>query len=92
MAVELIDKIKPKNGGDFPLVDAADVEMPDGTRMDKALDQLREDLTGAGVVVSATPPEDTRVFWVDTGDNSSGNTTNLAAALGEIDALLGGEA
>ena len=33
MAVELISKIKPKNNGTFPLVDAADVEMPDGTRL-----------------------------------------------------------
>lgn len=34
MSVELIDKIKPKNNGDFPLVDAHDVAMPDGTRLD----------------------------------------------------------
>ena len=33
MSVEVIDKIKPKNNGDFPLVDAADVEMPDGSRL-----------------------------------------------------------
>lgn len=33
MAIELIDKIKPKNGGDFPLVDAEDVLMPDGKRL-----------------------------------------------------------
>lgn len=33
MAIELIDKIKPKNGGNFPMVDAVDVEMPDGTRL-----------------------------------------------------------
>lgn len=33
MAIELIDKIKPKNNGSFPMVDAADVEMPDGTRL-----------------------------------------------------------
>lgn len=33
MPIELIDKIKPKNGGEFPLVDAADVLMPDGTRL-----------------------------------------------------------
>lgn len=33
MSVEIIDKIKPKNNGDFPLVDAADVEMPDGKRL-----------------------------------------------------------
>lgn len=33
MAIYLIDKIKPKNNGDFPMVDAEDVEMPDGTRL-----------------------------------------------------------
>lgn len=33
MPIELIDKIKPKNGGKFPLMDAADVEMPDGKRL-----------------------------------------------------------
>ena len=33
MAIELMDKIKPKGGGNFPMVDAADVEMPDGTRL-----------------------------------------------------------
>lgn len=35
MAIELIGKIKPKNNGAFPLVDAEDVEMPDGTRLSK---------------------------------------------------------
>lgn len=30
MPITLIDKIKPKNGGSFPLVDAEDVLMPDG--------------------------------------------------------------
>lgn len=33
MAIELISKIKPKNGQSYPMVDAADVEMPDGTRL-----------------------------------------------------------
>ena len=33
MAIELISKIKPKNGGNFAMVDAEDVEMPDGTRL-----------------------------------------------------------
>lgn len=33
MPIELIDKIKPKNGQGFPLVEAEDVEMPDGTRL-----------------------------------------------------------
>ena len=31
--VELISGITPKNGGNFPLVQAKDVEMPDGTRL-----------------------------------------------------------
>ena len=33
MAIELIDKIKPKNGGSFPMVDAGDVLMPNGQRL-----------------------------------------------------------
>ncbi len=33
MAIELISKIKPANNGSFAMVDAADVEMPDGTRL-----------------------------------------------------------
>lgn len=35
MAIELISKIKPKNGASYPMVDAADVAMPDGTRLDE---------------------------------------------------------
>lgn len=38
MSIELIDKIKPKNNGTFSLVDACDVEMPDGSRLDEAMD------------------------------------------------------
>lgn len=33
MAIELIGKIKPKNNGGFAMVDASDVEMPDGSRL-----------------------------------------------------------
>lgn len=33
MAIDLIDKIKPKNNGSFALVDAVDVLMPNGTRL-----------------------------------------------------------
>lgn len=39
MAIELIAKIKPKNNGSFPMVDAADVEMPDGLRVPEAIDK-----------------------------------------------------
>lgn len=37
--IDLIDKIKPKNGGKFPMVDAEDVQMPDGTRLDEAMEE-----------------------------------------------------
>ena len=40
MALPLADKIKPKNNGTFALVDAKDVEMPDGTRLDEALENF----------------------------------------------------
>ena len=38
MAVEVIDKIKPKNGGSFPIVEAVDVEVSEGVRLPEALD------------------------------------------------------
>ena len=34
MAIELIDKIKPKNGGKFPMVDAEDVACGDARLSD----------------------------------------------------------
>lgn len=37
MAVEVIDKIKPKNGGSFPIVEAVDVEVSEGVRLPEAL-------------------------------------------------------
>lgn len=40
MAVELIAKIKPKNNGDFKLVDADDVETKEGKSLEEKLDEL----------------------------------------------------
>ena len=37
MAIELIDKIKQKNGGTFKLIDACDVEMKDGSDLEPIL-------------------------------------------------------
>ena len=87
MSVEVIDKIKPKNNGGFALVDAADVEMPDGTRLDEVL----ENVSGSGMVVQTEPPTDTRLLWIDPNDHGTDNTTHLAEALGQIDSLLGGD-
>jgi hypothetical protein len=41
MAVEVIDKIKPKNGGSFPIVEAVDVEVSEGVRLSNALSELK---------------------------------------------------
>lgn len=41
MAIELIDKIKPKNNGEFAMVDAVDVEMEDGTRLPDAIPKIK---------------------------------------------------
>lgn len=38
MPIELIDKIKQKNNGQFALVDATDVELGDGTRLQAFID------------------------------------------------------
>ena len=87
MAIELMAKIKPKGGGRFAMVDASDVELPDGTRLDKVL----ENVSGSGMVVQTEPPEDTRLLWIDPSDHGTDNTTHLAEALGQIDSLLGGD-
>lgn len=88
MAISLIGKIKPKNNGDFPLVDAVDVEMPDGTRLPDALKNVQS----SGYVVSAEPPTDTRMLWLDPNDGgSSSDFEELNAAMDEIDDLLGGD-
>lgn len=38
MAIGITGKFKPK--GNFPLMDAADIEMPDGTRLPDYVDSL----------------------------------------------------
>ncbi len=61
MAITLIDKIKPKNNSGFALVDAADVEMPDGTRLSDA------DFGGEAELPSVTDADDGKVLTVDGG-------------------------
>lgn len=47
MPIQLIDKIKPKNGGSFAMVDAADVEVDStGKRLDDELTGIAEDIAG----------------------------------------------
>lgn len=87
MAIELMSKIKPKGGGTFAMVDASDVEMADGTRLEDAIQNVK----GAGYVVQTEPPEDIRMLWLDPSDYGSSNSGDLSSALEEIDTLIGGE-
>ena len=89
MAIALSGPLEP--AGDFPAAKAKDIEMPDGTRLDKVVENIKEEITGAGVVVSDEPPKDIRVLWIDPDDTGSDSGVSVAQALGEIDALLGGD-
>ena len=42
MAIELIDKIKQKNNGNFKLVDAIDVELKDGSDLQNFIDNIND--------------------------------------------------
>lgn len=53
MAIELIDKVKPKNGGAFAMVDAADVEFSDGTRLPEKMAEV-----GGGAAIETATDED----------------------------------
>lgn len=71
--IPLIDKIKPKNNGNFPLVDAEDVLMPNGKR-------LSEFEIGSGGGLSITDDGNGNVTIASTGsvsitDDGEGNVT-----------------
>lgn len=71
MPIELIDKAKPKNNGAFALMDACDVEMPDGSRL--------SDLSVSYPVVDGETelqPEQYYVF---------GEVDSLSVTLAEVD-------
>ena len=67
--VELIAKIKPKNNGDFKLVDSIDVEMTDGRDLQTYID----DIEGGGAELYLNTQEPIRdsedIIWVDKGSN-----------------------
>lgn len=72
MAIELIDKIKPKNNGGFVMVDAEDVAMPDGTRLSECEFGCYKVVEGATVI----EPNKYYVF---------GEVSNLTVTLTEAD-------
>ena len=72
MAIELIGKIKPKNNGTFSMVDATDVEMPDGSRLTAHLEAKD---TAVSAQITALGAKDTAI-------------EQQLAALGEQDTAL----
>ena len=68
MAIYLIDKIKPKNGGSFAMVDSADVEMSDGTRLEEFLKALAENTGSLDIDYEANLAFDTTELVVGVTD------------------------
>ena len=58
MAIELIGTLAPKNNGDFPMVNARDVDV-DGTRLPQKLDELAQ---AAGDIEAATDADINSLF------------------------------
>ena len=86
MAIDLIDKIKPKNGGSFAMVDAQDVQVDDaGKRLPERLDELAQQ---AGNVESMTDADVDGMFLmadlvVSATAREGGQTVTVSTALGE---------
>lgn len=80
MAVEIIGKLKPKNNGDFRLVDAVDVEMGNGNTLEEEFANLDFGGTGAPEVYKGdvAPESATIKVWIDTTDNSVGMDLDTA--------------
>lgn len=68
MAVNVIDTLKPKNNGSFPIVEAQDVAMPDGTR-------LSENNFGNYKITEGTPEIEPGKYYV------FGEVSELAVSL-----------
>lgn len=51
MAIPVISKLKPANNGDFPVVDAHDVDMGDNQRLDQVADYLKQALDECADIV-----------------------------------------
>ena len=77
MAIELIDKIKQKNGGTFKLIDACDVEMKDGSDLQNFIDNINDIVNVPSsechnVIQGENEPEqDDVIIWVDTSNSEN---------------------
>ena len=76
MAIELIAKIKPKNNQSFAMVDAEDVEMPDGSRLSDFMKVLSKSVSAVPLtqedynklVADGTVDTDT-IYFIVVGDD-----------------------
>lgn len=66
--IPLIDKIKPKNNGTFPLVDAVDVLMPDGTRLSEYTPFIPMTQADYDALVTAGTADESK-YYVIVGDS-----------------------
>jgi hypothetical protein len=89
MAIYLISKIKPKNGTS-PMVDAVDVEMPDGTRLsDLEIPEVKDGVSPTVTVtaitgghrVTITDATGTKTFDVMDGENGQSASITVDSAL-----------
>jgi hypothetical protein len=89
MAIYLISKIKPKNGTS-PMVDAVDVEMPDGTRLsDLEIPEVKDGVSPTVTVtaitgghrVTITDATGTKTFDVMDGEDGQGASITVDSAL-----------
>lgn len=62
MSIGITDKFKPKNNGTFPIIDAVDVEMPDGTRLSDSINKPNPYLQAEGAL--QLQPETYYVFGI----------------------------
>lgn len=88
MPIELIDKIKPKNNGDFKLVDAEDVGFEDGKSLPEKIEEVKDaikDITGTegevntieGAIVKSKEYTDTKITEVN--EKITTATNNIAS-------------
>lgn len=78
MAIEITGKFKPKNGKTFAIVDAADVEMPDGSRLSDFKGGVSPTVTVTAITgghrVTITDAAGTKTFDVMDGEDGEGGS------------------
>lgn len=78
MPIFVIDKLKQKNEGDFPLMDTADIEHSDGRSLDKVIEDIESKVqeyesssafpvTGKPNTIYIDKSEDKMYRWDDEG-------------------------